>query len=280
MSYRRSWTRDFDRAVRNNPDWPVVVSHGDSWFSFEDQPNVIDVLDDPAGTGQGSAQRSWSLLRMENGNDEVVSVLAAGHRAQLRSILERYPVNALLFSGGLSDLLAADFGSLLRPYREGATAAESVVESRLVRRLRQVEDAYRELFDMVLAESKELKLFVNSYDYPPAQGRPARLLGSKLSGPFQRTAFRERGYPEDSPLRGEIPRLVLDRFCEMLDRLAGYSPARMERVETRGAVDRDWADELHPNAAGARRVAGRFAERLAVCSLFEAELELVGGRGR
>src|SRR5688572_1398734 len=162
MTYRRSWARDFDRAVRNNPEWPVVVSHGDSWFSFPDAVNVIDVLDDPSGSGTGGVQRSWSLLRMENGNDEVVSVLAAGHRAQLRSILEHYPVNALLFSGGLSDLLAADFKSLLRPYRAGASAAELLVEARLNRRLRQVEDSYRELLDMVLAESKELKLFANS----------------------------------------------------------------------------------------------------------------------
>jgi hypothetical protein len=262
MSYRRSWARDFDRAVRNNPDWPVLISHGDSWFSFPEAVNVIDVLDDPAGTGRSSEQRPWSLLRMENGNDEVVSVLAAGHRAQLRAMLERYPVNALLFSGGLSDLLAADFGTLLRPWKSGATAPESIVETRLNRRLRQVEDTYRELFDMVLAESKELKAYVNSYDYLPSSAKPTRLLGSRLEGPFLETAFRERGYPAASPLRAEIPVVVLDRFCEMLDRLVAHCPTRLVRVETRGAVGADWADELHPGSQGARKIAGRFSEAL------------------
>ncbi|MDQ1349653.1 MAG: hypothetical protein QG573_3034, partial [Acidobacteriota bacterium] len=33
MAYRRSWQRDFDRSIREHPDWPVVVSQGDSWFS-------------------------------------------------------------------------------------------------------------------------------------------------------------------------------------------------------------------------------------------------------
>lgn len=260
--YRRSWTRDFERAVRDNPEWPVVVSAGDSWFSFPEAVNVIDALDDPTGNGRGKKQRPWSLFRMENGNDEVVSVLAAGHRAQLRSVLEGFPVTALLFSGGASDLLTADFAALLRPYRAGASAAESLVEPRWTRRMRQVEDAYRELFDMVLAESQELKLYVNSYDYPRAFEKPAKLLGSKLTGPFLRQAFRERGYPEGSPLELEIPRHILDRFCAMIDRLATYRPGRLVRVETRGAVNRDWADELHPGAKGARRVAERFRESL------------------
>ncbi len=263
MQYRRSWARDFDRSVRENPDWPVLVSAGDSWFSFPDAANVIDVLDDPTGTGRGEGQRPWSLLRMENGSDEVVSVLAAGHRAQLRSILERYPVNALLFSGGVNDLLAADFRSLLRPFREGASALESLVEVRLNRRLRQVEDAYRELFDLSLEESKDLKVYLNSYDTLPLTEKPTKLLGSKLTGPFLASAFRERGYPEGSPLWREIPQLVLDRFCAMLDRLAAYCPSRLVRVETRGAVGTDWADELHPDDQGARRVAERFAGRLA-----------------
>lgn len=262
MYYRRSWARDFDRSVRENPDWPVLVSVGDSWFSYPDEPNVIDVLDDPQGVGKAGRQRPWSLLRMENGNDEMLAAFSAGHRSQLRSVLERYPVNALLVSGGSNDLLAADFAMLLRPYREGATAEELLVDTRLSRRLRQVEDTYRELFDMALAESKELKVYVNSYDTPAVDGKPAKLLGSKLAGPFLKTAFRERGYPADSPLLQEIPALVLDRFCAMLDRLIAYCPARFVRVETRGAVGPDWADELHPAAQGARRVAERFRDRL------------------
>ena len=47
MAYRRSWQRDFDRSIREHPDWPVVVSQGDSWFSYPHEKNVVDFLDEP-----------------------------------------------------------------------------------------------------------------------------------------------------------------------------------------------------------------------------------------
>ena len=47
MAYRRSWQRDFDRSIREHPDWPVVVSQGDSWFSNPHEKSVIDFLDEP-----------------------------------------------------------------------------------------------------------------------------------------------------------------------------------------------------------------------------------------
>ena len=71
-------------------------------------------------------------------------------------------------------------------------------------------------------------------------------------------AFAAKGYPAGSPLEREIPRLLLDGFCTLLDRLASEVPTRFHRVDTRGAVGTEWADEIHPNARGAKAVAERF----------------------
>lgn len=271
MAYRRGWARDFDRAVRDNPDWPVAVSDGDSWFSFATQRNVIDHLDAPPKRGGGRDQRPWSLLRLENGADEMTTILAAAHRAHLRAVLDRYPVNALLFSGGFNDLLTADLPSLLQPFREGAKAAECVVAPRLERRLRHLEEGYRELLDMAFDDGAYLRIYVNSYDYPKPCERAEKLLSSKFCGPWIGPALRGRGYPAGHELERAVPRLLLDRFCAMLDRVAADSRGRLVRVETRGAVGDRWADESHPDEHGAAVVALQFARALEKDDAFAAQ---------
>lgn len=269
MAYRRSWQRDFDRSIREHPDWPVVVTQGDSWFSYPHEKNVIDFLDDPVaacsgptGKAKSALQRDWSLLRLERTQDEVLGVMAGGERAFLNELLHRYEIDAVLFSAGGNDLLGPDLGALLRPYRAGVTAAEALAERRLARRLHQIEDCYRELIDMVLDDGADLKVLVNSYDLPVPSNEEARLLGGRSPGPWLRPAFAAKGYPAGSPLEREIPKLLLDRFCAMLDRLASEVPTRFHRVETRGAVGNEWADEIHPNARGAQAVAERFETAL------------------
>ncbi len=265
MAYRRSWQRDFDRSIRENPEWSVVVSQGDSWFSYPHEKNVVDFLDDPLPgrdapdkKGKAASQRDWSLLRLERTQDEVLGVMTGGERAFLNEILHRYEVDALLFSAGGNDLLGPDLPALLQPFRLGLPAADALVEKRLARRLRQIEDCYRELIDMVLDDGADLRVLVNSYDLPVPSCEEARLLGGRSPGPWLRPAFAAKGYPAGSALEREVPRILLDRFCAMLDGLARELPTRFHRVETRGAVGTEWADEIHPNARGAKAVADCF----------------------
>ncbi|MEO8276630.1 MAG: hypothetical protein ABI639_10435 [Thermoanaerobaculia bacterium] len=272
MAYRRSWQRDFDRSIREHPDWPVVVSDGDSWFSYPHEKNIVDYLDEPVArpgahgevgeAGEPMSQRDWSLLRLERTDDEILAMLRGGERAFLNELLARYEVDALLFSGGGNDLLGADIGGMLKRYVAGATAADCLIEKRWTRRLRQVEDCCRELIDIVLDDGADLKVLVNSYDIPPASREETKLLGGRNPGPWLRPALDAKGYPAGSPLEREIPKVILDRFCAMLDRVSNDCPTRFYRVETRGAVGTEWADEIHPNARGARAVADRFEREL------------------
>ena len=62
MPYRRLLISDFEKSRRDHPGWPVVISEGDSWFSYAD---VIGRLDDPKDSALPKDQRPWSLLRLE-----------------------------------------------------------------------------------------------------------------------------------------------------------------------------------------------------------------------
>ncbi|MEM6796524.1 MAG: hypothetical protein AAF725_21305 [Acidobacteriota bacterium] len=256
--YRRHLIRDFKRAQRAHRDWPVVLSEGDSWFSFAD---VIGRLDNP--NDRDGEQRAWALLRREKNGDEIVSMLSGGQRSLLRQDLERWPLDAVLFSGGGNDIIGPDLLSLLRPFEPGMSARDLIAFSRFGRRLRQIQDCYRELLDLVSDAGIEAKVFVNSYDYVVPSDRPVRLLGAGVAGPWMLPFFERRRIPEQ--LYRPIARLLIDSFAAAVDAVASESRGfeRLVRVETRGLLTADdWSDEIHPNRAGAFKVAEAFEKSL------------------
>jgi len=262
MPWRRALRADFDKAIREHPRWPVVVSEGDSWFS---RSNVVGRLDRAPGGGQ----RAWALLRLEKSGDEILTILSGSQRARLRSLFSAQRVDALLLSAGGNDLVGPDLLPLLRPWRGGMTARDAVSFSRFERRLRQITDCWRELLDLLTDARQATRIFVNSYDYAVPSDRPVKLLFGALevAGPWMKPAFDVRRIPQRE--RDAVVRLLIDGFCAALDALAAEprGAGRLIRVETRGAVVADWRDEIHPNARGARRVAVRFAAALADAGL-------------
>jgi lysophospholipase L1-like esterase len=262
MVFDRKTLRDFDTARRANPNWPVFLSDGDSWFSFS---NIIGELDGSTGRRlhAASRQRKWALYRQERNGDEIMTILSGGQRARLRRLFERCPLDGMLFSAGGNDIIGPDLLPLLQPYRQGATARDLLVVKRLQRRLRQIEDCYRELCDLLGDADQRVKLFINSYDYLIPSNKPYRLIGRfRLAGPWLIQHFKTRNIPK--PLRSEIVACLIDDFCDMLDRLATESPGQQTliRVETRNSVGTHWRDEIHPNREGARIVSGLFEQAI------------------
>lgn len=260
MAYRRQYFGDFDRARRDHPDWPVIVSEGDSWFSYSD---VVGRLDDPEDRGPGH-QRPWALLRLEDAGDEILAILSGAQRAFLRDrVFQRTSIDALLFSAGGNDIIGPDLPPLLREYREGMEARDLVQFSRFERRLRQIQDCYRELLDLLLDAGQETKVLVNSYDYVMPSDRPAKLLGVvKISGPWLLPAFEARGIPRQ--LFGPVVELLIDGFVSAVQAVAAEPRGfgRLILVDVRGHLRDAWKDEIHPNRKGAKIVAAEYAAAL------------------
>jgi len=260
MPYKRQYLGDFERSRSEHPEWPVVLSEGDSWFSFAD---VIGRLDDPRDLGDPKFQRAWCLLRLEKAGDEVMTILSGCQRSKLRDYFGRWKIDALLFSAGGNDIIGPDLLPLLRPYTRGAQAQDLVAFSRFERRLRQIQDCYRELLDLLSDAPQDSRVFVNSYDYVVPSDRPVKLAGIvKVAGPWMLPYFEQRGIPKE--LRGEVVRLLIDGFCAAIDQVAAEprGVGRLIRVETRGVVQGGWKDEIHPSRVGARRVAKEFEKAL------------------
>lgn len=257
--YNRRLERDFARCIRAHKGWPVVISEGDSWFSYPFARNVVDWLDDPQDTGLPARQTKWSLLRLEGSGDEIVAMLSGGQRADLRELLDRYEVGALLFSGGGNDIVGPDLLPLLVPYVNGMTAADCLVRPRLDRRLRQIRDCYSELLDLVADSGKPTVVISHGYDYPRPSRVGVKLLGGAIKlGPWLLPYLGERGI-RDKALQAGIVRILIDEFNAVLQSLSGPS---FVPLDARGLVGDDWVNEIHANRAGARKVASLFAGAL------------------
>lgn len=264
MAYQRRLLRDFEACQRRHPSWPVVISEGDSWFSYPFHKNVVDWLDDPRDTSQDDDQQQWSLLRLEKSGDEILSIMSGGQRARLRLLLQRHNASILLFSGGGNDIVGPDLLPLLRSFRPGMTARDCLDQARLERRLRQVGDCYCELMDICRDQRPELRIVVHGYDYPIPSDRPVRLAGIRVAGPWLRPYLVQRGLTHHA-LQSEVVRILIDRFNGLLSQLREQAPDQLVVVDTRHAVGgaaTSWANEIHPTREGFMRVAQRLLSTL------------------
>lgn len=259
MPYNRLYRGDFQRARQQHPDWPSVVSEGDSWFSYELRGNVIDRLDDPLDTAPNNQQR-WALLRLEQSGDEIGEILSGGQRAYLRKeVFETFEgIDALLFSAGGNDIIGPDLLPLLREFEPGDRPVQDRVHGdRLDRRLEQVESLLLELIDLGAQTQPGMEIYMHGYDVPERLGDSARLVKFRVAGPWILPHFVTRGYGAHRELMREILRYLIDRFNDLLAGIADRYE-KFHHVDVRGVVRTDWADEIHPNRSGAMRVAELF----------------------
>jgi hypothetical protein len=103
-SQQRQLLQFFVLSIKDHPGYPVVISEGDSWFSFPVHANIIDHLDELVG-------RRMSLLRLERSGDEMVAMTTDAKLSTLRGYLQRYKPHALLWSGGGNDIVGRSSSS-------------------------------------------------------------------------------------------------------------------------------------------------------------------------
>jgi len=253
----------FFNLIKNHPDWPVLLSEGDSWFSLDTRGNTIDQLPN-AGR--------FALLRLEQSGDELLRITGGAQMANLRRLVGLYPVQALLFSAGGNDIVTPDFERYLNPFQAGMSPADVLIDDRLASRLDQLEVAYRHLLELLddfrgLAGKKrrDVTLFVHGYDYVIPDGRRVKYLFIPVAGPWMEPAFKLRKVPQ--ALRRDVVRIMIDRFNDRLLKIAGERPDAFRHLDLRGLLkDDEFGDEMHPTRKGYVKVAEQF--RLALNTKF------------
>lgn len=246
---KRHLRQYFEQTIREHPDYPKVISEGDSWFSFPVHANIVDHLDELLG-------RRLALLRLENPGDDLLEMTSGNQYAMLRSYLQRYQPDVLLFSGGGNDIVGPELLEFLVPRTDPFSPEDALHQDRVDRKFEQLRLAYHSLCDMRDDHSPGTLILTHGYAYAIPSGIPARLWGF-TAGPWMRPHLEDRGY-EDPDEQRAIIRHLMDRFNTMLKDIHGERQEFVP-VDLRGAVrDEDWNDEIHPTRDGFERVARGF----------------------
>jgi hypothetical protein len=251
----------FAKSIKQHKDYPVMLSEGDSWFSFPVHANTIDHLDE-------QLEHAVSLLRLEESGDTLLRMTSGGQRAHLRTFLQRYPIDVLLFSGGGNDVVGPELQDLFAkvPASKQDRWLEYLREDQADRQFRQIADAYHSLAHLRDNTRTSCWVVTHGYDYPNPNGQATKfwLWPIPLSvtvGPWIKNNLIAVGITE-STTQVAVVRYLIDRFNETLKAVA-QEHDRFVAIDNRGTLKAsEWNDELHPTRNGFKKIARSFLGEL------------------
>ena len=96
----------FAASIKQFPERLVMLTEGDSWFSYPLNANIADYIE---------MMNDFSILRLEHNGDEARDILGAGSEQlkKLKYYLKNYPVDLLLMSAGGNDLVARELARVM-----------------------------------------------------------------------------------------------------------------------------------------------------------------------
>jgi len=237
----------FPRRARGSARAPAILAIGDSWF-FYPMPggSLIDGL-------RNAVADKDHVIHAIGGNGAFLSEFVAGkHRdAVLQSLDEHGPeLSAVFMSCGGNDL--SDREALLPILREecsGARCVEDCFRRRPVAALLQrVAGYYDTLLDLIL-RAADVRIVVHDYDNALPTGKPF-LFGTAA---WFKPVFDAVRIP--AALQSRCVVHILDQFTAALERIVAQHGHRVVLVHSRGTLHpSEWANELHPTAAGFRKI--------------------------
>lgn len=253
----------FVETLRAHPEWPVVLTEGDSWFSYPLNRNLLDHVE---------MMRDFTMLRLEESGHEIRDILAAGGSQfkKLREYLKRYPFEALFLSGGGNDIADENLPSLLNRKKPGMTWRDCINDAALADRLNDIASAYGRLLELRDKVRKDCVIVTHCYDYAVPNGIKAKSAFGLISvGPWLQWPMKEKGI---DPIADGVPiiRHMIDAFHDKLAEFARKPSNKFHIVDTRRTLIPNeplhWSDEMHPSGTGAELLAQRW--RVVLAKLF------------
>jgi hypothetical protein len=240
----------FAASIKQFPKRLVMITEGDSWFSYPLNANIADYIE---------MMSDFSLLRLEHNGDDARDILAAGgdQLKKLRYYLKNYAVDAVLLSAGGNDIVSGELKNFVNKKASGNPWQSAIDLGTLTTVLDDIVAAYTRLLDARDALRPNCMVFAHSYCYFQPTGRKATgPFGLLKSGPWMRPVLTKKGIDPDSEGR-DLARYLVDELHARLMSLAAMRP-RFVVVDHRATLpgdDTHWADEIHPSGTGFRRLA-------------------------
>jgi hypothetical protein len=251
----------YDPVQVDSDHFPAFLAIGDSWFWY---PFVSNLLAELSAVVKPAYSNILTLGRVGLKLEQFATgPYAKAFARQLKPEFV-WQYSAVLISGGGNDAVEWRLG--LRDDCTGMTTAEECIDPE------RLQGLMNDLAGWLLALINEVRVaasaasrirrtpldvFIHCYDYAPPNGEPARfpLFRFPLQGPWLKPALDRANVEDDFALRQEIVKRLIDALQAKFSEFD--SPAdRVHVIRTTGTLDpdTDWANELHPNGEGFRKL--------------------------
>lgn len=232
---------------------PSIIAIGDSWFWYPLPGGSL-----ATSLAKLVAPNQHTLLVFGNNGAEAYDYVEGVYATMVDNALRRYgtTLSGVFVSGGGNDFAGFnDLRPLLGVNCGACASAEACFNhgtspgcvEELFDRVRRY---YIELIDRVAAQiPAAARIFVHNYDYALPSGQA--VIGQKA---WLKPALVAANVP--GGLRVACVRYLIDQFSTRLAGLAASYAGRVVFVDSRGTLAAsDWANELHPKAAGFTKIA-------------------------
>jgi lysophospholipase L1-like esterase len=271
---------DADTPPDLNQFNPTLIAEGDSWFTLGSIPahNLLQHLDFAS---------HGAVVSLAHPGDTVQSMRRQIERGSTRRMHAwgsqfakyvadpaTYPFTAILLSGGGNDLIDAvphllkkgfDFGAVDPAQPDGA-----MDPMQLAAFDRYVADSFTGIVNFVREHggpNRDAPIFCHTYDYPTPNDAPATIFGVRVGSAWLLPALKGAGVPS------ELWQSIADHLVRHLAALLkGLDLPDFHVVDTLGTIERakpdatgesgDWDNEIHPNAAGYRKLAAKIVKAI------------------
>jgi len=264
----------------------LLIAEGDSWFDYP-RHDVLEELEEKHGYDvvESLVHRGDTVEQMAYEDGQLYKVakrlLKEAKKLQDDDGNQLAP-KAILLSGGGNDIAGTGFQLLLNHKQSGLPVlndrvVRGLIDDRLDCAITSLISSLTYLCEYIF--KARVPILIHGYAHPVPDGRGFLGGGWGLPGPWLEPGFRQKGYgasrenPRALAENTEVMKVLIDRFNAVLGRIA-RRPALRGHVRYVSVLDtltnelqggkykRSWADELHPNESGFRKIAARFDEEL------------------
>jgi hypothetical protein len=258
LAVSRDSAHTFNATVSNKP--LIILAQGDSWFDYPLTGNGAPFVDtDVIAQLRRIGDRPPTILNLAHHGDAATDEMSLPKQERIIAALRNKAnwldgkPDAILFSAGGNDI-AGDQFCIFLDFNDGSTPGLN--EGRFVKALGMVEACYLDLFELRDRVAPGVPIFGHCYDFPIPNGSHP-----PCAGPWLKPSL---DFCNWSVGEGKvIVKRALMAFRDMLKALESEPRNNFHMIDTQGVLDPgEWANELHPEPAGFKKIAQKFATSL------------------
>ena len=235
--------RKFRKFRSKNPNSPIVVGEGDSWFLY---PFLVkDTLD--------YVMEKYALRSLAAAGDELENYKKDG---QLLEEISRLQPRYVLISGGGNDIIGPAIVDILKNGMPGGLTAKEYLNEKFEKKMEDLDALYHYFFNEIAKFESVKHVFVHGYDYVLPEHEEKIIKNGWVN-----RYLMEKGVKTVSD-RKLVINYLIDTFNDILHKVT-LQHKITTYLDVRNLVGKnEWFDEIHPNDKGFAKVGGKFIDAI------------------